>query len=301
MAVHEHPVLTRFRVAVGDITKTDADVIVNATDPSFSGLGELDYAVREAAGPELKRALAACGKLEEGNAVMTPAFAIRSAKWIAHTAGPRWKTGFRAEEFLLAECYRNSLKLAEEKKCESIAFPCISVGANRFPETRAAEIALKTVFCMLEAADNDTPIGRVTFVCGSEKAAQIYVRQLKRMIIDAFAQTYAPENMYGFPSFTAYYDYMIRLAELEWGQAGKYNDYCSNFTQATVVNLSKEYTSYDQYALNMGKWDYSTCLAYIIYLQRQAYWSGGEESPHYAQCLNGTVRKVLLRMKALLG
>ena len=93
---------------------------------------------------------------------------------------------------------------------------------------------------------------------------------------------------------------MCLLAELEWGSASQYKNYCSNFTQVSGNPFPGKYTKYDQYAFNMDTWDYSTCLSYIIYLQRSAYWSGGSEAPHYDQWVNGTVRKTLLRMRTRL-
>ena len=236
--------------------------------------------------------------MEESQAIITPAFELKTAKQIIHAVGPKWENGFCAEEYKLANCYRNSLKLALENHCESIAFPCISIGKNGFPEKRAAEIALNTVCYMLRAT-NDSCLTRILFVCSSEQQEKNYKEHLKRMIINEFLLLYSPESYHAFPSAEKYFNYMRLLAELEWGNLKHYNDYCRNFTQNSPNTCSDKYTEYDKYALNIDIWDYSTCLAYIIFLQRSAYWSGGLEAPHYDQWANGTVRKVLLHMQAL--
>ena len=295
----QRDILEMIQIVKGSIVTTTADIIVNSTDTSFSAAGGIDYAIHKAAGDELAKALRNTGKLEAGQAIITPAFALNTAKQIIHTVGPKWQNGFCAEEFTLAGCYRNSLKLALENNCTSIAFPCISVGANRFPEQRAAEIALNAIYTMLRATA-DFSLNRILFVCNSEQQKLIYKKHLKRMIIDEFLYWYSPESYHVFPSTEKYYKFMCLLAELEWGSASQYKNYCSNFTQVSGNPFPGKYTKYDQYAFNMDTWDYSTCLSYIIYLQRSAYWSGGSEAPHYDQWVNGTVRKTLLRMRTRL-
>ena len=292
-------ILEIMQIARGNIVTAVADAIVNSTDASFSASGGIDYAIHKAAGSDLARTLRANQKLEEGQSVITSAFEIKTAKHIIHTAGPKWHNGFRAEEQKLADCYRSSLRLALENRCESIAFPCISIGKNGFPEKRAAEIALNSVYYLLRAADNCS-LTRILFVCSSEQQEAIYKKQLKSMLLDEFLRLYSPESYHTFPSAEKYYSYMLLLAKLEWGEPKHYDDYCGNFTGIDGDKSIGSYTQYDRYALNMDKWDYSTCLAYIIYLQRSAYWSGGEEAPHYDQWANGTVRKVLMRMQTLL-
>ena len=291
-------VLQMIHIVKGSIVTVEADAIVNSTDTSFSASGGIDYAVHKAAGGKLAQTLQAEHKIKEGEAIITPAFEIKTAKKIIHTVGPKWKNGFCAEEYILATCYRNSLTLALENHCESIAFPCISVGKNGFPEKRAAEIALNTVFYKLQAMEESCLTG-ILFVCSSEQQEKHYKEQLIRMIIGEFLRLYSPESYHTVPSTEKYYDYMGMLAKLEWGDPGQYNVYCKNFTGSDGGKFSEESNVYNKYALSMDKWDYSTCLSYIIYLQRAAYWSGGMEAPHYDQWMNGTVRKVLMRMQML--
>lgn len=295
---YKQDVLEMLYIVRGDITTTEADAIVDPTDRAFSGMGGVDYAVHKAAGYKLDQMLRTVQKIEECQAIMTPAFDIRTARHIIHMVGPQWKNGFCHEEIKLAECYRNILKLAIENRCGSVAFPCISTGKKGFPEKRAAEIALNTVYNMMNAMDAPC-LSRILFVCSSEHQEKNYKTQLARMITDEFIRLYSPESYHNDPSAERYAAYMHLLAELEWGGIKHYSEYCANFAGISCNKLSDEYTEYDRYALNMDKWDYNTCLSYIIYLQRSAYWSGGLEAPHYDQWGNGTVRKVLMRMQAL--
>lgn len=293
-------ILEMIQVVVGDITATEADALVNSTNPSFSGSGGIDAAIHKAAGTALSFALHGRENLAEGQAVITPAFQIQSAKWIIHTVAPRWQTGFSCEEHLLAKCYANSLQLALDHRCASIAFPCMGVGAKHFPEDRAAEIALNTAYHLLRRLDEDSSIQRIIFVCNNEQRAQIYRKHLKRMILEAFMQSCSPETIFGTHSMERYFAYMTLLAELEWGDPGKYHDYISTFTQTSGPKLPPPHSQYDSYAMKLDTWDYNTCLAYIIFLQRAGYWSGGLEAPHYDQCGNGTIRRILIRMKTML-
>jgi len=207
-----------FQIVVGDITTIDADAIINPTDSSYSGAGGIDLAIHSAAGKDLIQALSSNMRIEAGQAIITPSFQIKTAKWIIHTVGPKWKTGFFFEEFKLAECYRRSLQLAIDHDCKSVAFPCISIGANQFPKERAAEIAICTVANMLQAIDHVSCLKRVFFVCGSKIQSEIYKRQLKKAIIEYFIHNNSPESYESFFSIGEYYSYVEQLAVLEWGK-----------------------------------------------------------------------------------
>ena len=93
------------------------------------------------------------------------------AKYVIHTPGPIWHGG-KEEEHLLMSCYTNSLRLAMENQCNSIAFPCISTGVYGFPKDLAAEIALETV----RSWDQDLP-EKVIFCCFSEGDAALYKKK----------------------------------------------------------------------------------------------------------------------------
>ncbi len=286
------------KIVLGNLCETEADVIVNTTDSSYSGSGGIDRAVHKAAGEELgfylKKILKEKGPAEVGKPVISPAFSMEKAGKIIHLRGPVWENGFKGEEAALARCYRKSLYLVQEEKLGSVAFPCISTGANRFPERRAAEIALHTVYNRICRKSQQEEPDTVIFVCSSEKSFSLYRRVLKRMILDQAVRTYSPESE---PSD---YDYnlILLLTELEWGGPGDYGKYTKNFKNDQEHGDPKVEGIY-ACSRNLDRWDYNTCLAYIIYLQRQGYWSGGEWLPLYEQVSNGVVREVLLRMKRL--
>jgi len=286
------------KILTGDITAVSADAIVNPTDASFSASGGIDLAVHRAAGSELASALREIGRIGEGQAVITPAFNINSAGCIIHTVGPKWKTGFAGEEYALAECYRSSLRLALEQGCKSVAFPCISAGGMGFPAERAAEIAVCTVINTLQTLPEADGEPQIIFVC-PEKFVELYKKQLKKAIIAAFLHYYSPEST-PYHRSDKYYSYMKTLAVLQWGDMRCHRNYHGGFAKA---EYRPGYSEYDLFAMNMDTWDYNTCLAYIIEIFRAPYsYDGtGLPLPHYEQFSNGTVRRVLLRMQAMLG
>ena len=123
------------KVIQGDITTLAVDAIVNAANQVMLGGGGVDGAIHDAAGEELFKA---CLKVPEvrpgvrcptGEARITPGFKL-PAKFVIHTVGPVYRDGQHGEPEKLAACYRNSLALAAENGCKSIAFPCISTGVR---------------------------------------------------------------------------------------------------------------------------------------------------------------------------
>lgn len=152
----------------GDITKLEVDAIVNAANCSLLGGGGVDGAIHRAAGPELLEACRPFGGCRTGEAVITPGFHL-PCRFVIHTPGPVWNGGKRGEPELLASCYRNSLRLAEENSCRSVAFPAISTGVYRFPKREAAKIALSTVRDWRGALPET-----VIFCCFSAEDLEIY-------------------------------------------------------------------------------------------------------------------------------
>ncbi len=168
------------RVLQGDITKVEVDAIVNAANTSLLGGGGVDGAIHRAGGPEIledcRIIVARQGGCKVGEAVITRAGRL-PAKHVIHTVGPVWNGGDKREPELLANCYRNSLLLAEGHGLTTIAFPGISTGIYRFPKDKAAEIAVSTA---LEISATLTPVIEVVFVCFDEESLVLYTRLLSK-------------------------------------------------------------------------------------------------------------------------
>lgn len=161
----------------GDITKVEADAIVNAANSSLLGGGGVDGAIHRAGG---KQILEECieirnkqGKCKTGEAVVTTAGNL-PAKYVIHTVGPVWNGDEEKESKLLANCYYNSLKLAESLKVKTFAFPNISTGIYRFPKELAAKIAIDEVKNFTSEI-----IEKVIFVCFDDENEEIYRTLLK--------------------------------------------------------------------------------------------------------------------------
>jgi O-acetyl-ADP-ribose deacetylase (regulator of RNase III) len=160
----------RIEIIQGDITKQKVDAIVNAANTSLLGGGGVDGAIHRAAGPKL---LEECRKLhgcKTGSAKITGGYHL-PAPYVIHTVGPVWHGGNRAEDRLLADCYRNSLELAKEHKLRSVAFPSISTGAYGFPVERAAPIAISEILGHLE--ENPCP-EKIFIVCFDAHTYKVY-------------------------------------------------------------------------------------------------------------------------------
>ena len=163
----------RIQIVQGDITKLDVDAIVNAANTTLLGGGGVDGAIHRVAGPELLAECRTLGGCEPGQAKITRGYRL-PARFVIHTVGPVWRGGKHDEARTLANCYRNSLKLAVENKIRTIAFPAISCGAYGYPIQGAVGIASKATRYFL--ATNDE-IQRVIFVVWGEDVYHAY-RQL---------------------------------------------------------------------------------------------------------------------------
>jgi O-acetyl-ADP-ribose deacetylase len=162
--------MKRIELIRGDITKVEADAVVNAANSSLLGGGGVDGAIHRAAGPQLLEACRNLNGCPTGEAKITEGFNL-NAKYVIHTVGPVWRGGNANEAELLEKCYMNSLELAAMHSVKRIAFPNISTGVYGFPKDRAAEIAVNSVKSWLES--HPAP-ELVIFVVFDEENAEIY-------------------------------------------------------------------------------------------------------------------------------
>ena len=168
---------TRIEIIIDDITKQNVDAIVNAANNALLGGGGVDGAIHNAAGNEL---LAECRTLngcETGQAKITKGYKL-PAKYIIHTVGPIWSGGQNNENELLANCYKNCLKLAVENNIKTIAFPSISTGIYGFPIENASEIALNEILSFLK---ENKMIELVKIVCFGQNAYNIYNKKYSEL------------------------------------------------------------------------------------------------------------------------
>jgi O-acetyl-ADP-ribose deacetylase len=156
---------TQIEVIIGDITKVTVDAIVNAANSSLLGGGGVDGAIHRAGAPAIledcRKIIARQGSCKTGEAVITVAGNL-PARFVIHTVGPVWNGGNKQEPEKLANCYKNSLQLAVDNHCNSIAFPNISTGIYRFPKDKAAMIAVNTV---VDYIQQTSFLHKVLFVC----------------------------------------------------------------------------------------------------------------------------------------
>ena len=168
--------MTRITLVQGDITRQTADAIVNAANSSLLGGGGVDGAIHRRGGPAI---LAECRKLRAshygkglptGQAVATTAGEL-DARWVIHTVGPV-HSGTEDRSALLASCYRESLKRADELGARTVAFPAVSTGVYGWPMDDGARIAVTTV------QETDTAVEEVRFVLFDDHAYEAFARRL---------------------------------------------------------------------------------------------------------------------------
>ncbi|AXL91926.1 O-acetyl-ADP-ribose deacetylase [Streptomyces sp. CB09001] len=168
--------MTDITLVQGDITRQSADAIVNAANSSLLGGGGVDGAIHRRGGPAI---LAECRRLRAGHlgkglptgrAVATTAGDLE-ARWVIHTVGPVW-SATEDRSGLLASCYRESLRTADELGARTVAFPAISTGVYRWPMDDAARIAVETV------ATTGTSVTEARFVLFDARAYEAFAARV---------------------------------------------------------------------------------------------------------------------------
>ena len=186
-----------FEIVRNDITMMCVDAIINTANPRpVIGAGT-DSRIHEVAGPELLKARQVIGSIEVGHAAITPAYKLNAA-YVIHTVGPVWLDGNHDEEMLLRSCYENSLSLAVQNGCQSVAFPLISTGNYGFPKDKALQIAISVFSAFL--LEHEIQIYLVVFDRDSfklsEKLFQSVASYIDEYYVDAHdsCRDYLQEN-----------------------------------------------------------------------------------------------------------
>jgi O-acetyl-ADP-ribose deacetylase len=155
----------RIELMHGDITRLAVDAIVNAANSSLMGGGGVDGAIHRAGGiaiqEECRKIIDRQGKCKTGEAVITHGGNL-PATFVIHTVGPVWNGGAQGEAEKLGNCYKNSLQIALENKCRTVAFPNISTGIYGYPKDKAAKIAVESVKVFISTTE---AVEKVIFVC----------------------------------------------------------------------------------------------------------------------------------------
>ena len=170
-----------------DITKMKVDAIVNTTNEEMIGYSGVDLAVHTIAGPELDEECSKIAPLFLGQAKITKANNLPS-KYVIHTSGPVWRGGNYGESDILRSCYEESLKLAVENKCKSIAFPLISSGVYQYPKDQVLKFAIHIITEFL--FDHELKV----YLCVFDKESYSFSQKLFNDIQEFIDDEYVDEH-----------------------------------------------------------------------------------------------------------
>lgn len=159
------------QIVRNDITKMQVDAIVNAANNRLALGGGVTGTIHRIAGPGLLDECMKLGGCKTGEAKITRGYRL-PCKYVIHTVGPVWQDGQHHEKELLTSCYQNSLQLAHEHNCQSIAFPLISSGIFGYPKDQALKDAMEAISAFLLANDSDMQVYLVVFTKESVKISQ---------------------------------------------------------------------------------------------------------------------------------
>ncbi len=170
-----------------DITKMSVDAIVNTTNREMVGYSGVDLAVHSGAGTQLDEECAKLAPLELGFAKITNGYNLQ-AKYVIHTSGPIWEGGDYGEKAILKSCYLESLKLAKEYKCETVAFPLISSGTYGYPKDQVLRFAIDVIAEFLQ--DNEMDVYICVFDRKSYEFSKVLFDEISQLIDDDYVDEY---------------------------------------------------------------------------------------------------------------
>ena len=188
-----------FEIVRNDIVNMQVDAVVNTANPNPVIGSGVDSGIHKKAGHELLVARQKIGCIDVGDAAITPGFDL-DARYVIHTVGPVWEDGSHREEQILSSCYRNSLTLAKEHECESIAFPLIATGNYGFPKPLALQIAVREISTFL--LENEMQVYLVVFGKEAFALSEKLFKSVSSYIDENYIRSktldeYGTESMYG--------------------------------------------------------------------------------------------------------
>ena len=219
-----------FQIVRNDITKVEADAIVNTANPGIAIGDGVDYAIYEAAGREkLLAERRKIGILDPGEVGVTPAFDL-NAKYIIHVSSPWWEGGDEGEAELLRKCYDESLRIAYEKGCRSIAYPLLATGTYRYPKELGIKIATDAFKAFLEDHEMEIILvvfGEESFRISGELFDDVSSFINQRYVEDAESAEYARDRNWDLQAQS------LRLEDEDdfWDESEEYEEECEIFEE----------------------------------------------------------------------